>query len=652
MNKKNIDEKWDGESTSPTSRRRFQHESIPVTRSGRVGGGSSLFSFQSDSLNRYELPPSPSKTFGGSGTHSSLMTRNNTSSLLHQRLTSSSSHHHKISIRNKGRVSQQQEAKKKDSSKVIRIEDVHSGQDAIRFFALHGNDSPVKFLHLNRAPRKKGEFRPYDLTVVPQSKVNAEHFTISSAGVVRVCKGEPSEFTSLPDWMRELTIFNVIRSINFFKYYRVIKIFRMWRDNVRFKLYCNQRKKLAHKLFYAKRTFCRPLMQVNACLQSMNDVRVLDLSSSKAVESSTFVQVQEEVREEAAKTFDDVMEKGFVYVREVCQKVSQTAKLFRRAKDVSAEKSLTPKTKSIVVMKQNMKNRKRRHRRAEQELEMLDTFIRLCDYIMVENLLQLCIDSHLRFYKVLTGSIKRAGVFEISVQFDDNGCVFHPTNDELQNILKLTTKNIIDMVDSIPRVLYTQPFKSYISQSVSQNALKIANVVKDSKLFTKTINSIQDKTKSDFEAAADYTKVFEHLRPIYEAGKVWDVNEYKSRDHTGSSVRQDLIRVSGWERDVEKMKPQQIVGTLYVESRKLRHSFAPTIEGILHDMKSVLIDLASKSCEHVLDQYKNGVTELSNRPETVTEFAKYIEKNNELDDRSTSMKRQKENVEEMYVLYF
>lgn len=190
---------------------------------------------------------------------------------------------------------------------------------------------------------------------------------------MRVSKGEPSEFTTLPDWMRELTIFNVVRSINFFKYYRVIKMFRMWRDNVRFKLYCNQRRKLANKLFYAKRTFCQPLMQVNACLQSLNDVRVIDLSSSKAVESTNFVEAQDEIREEAAKAFDDIMEKGFVYVRNVCQKVSQSAKSFRHAKDVSAEKSLTPKTKSIVIMKQNMKNRKRRHRRAEQELGMLGT---------------------------------------------------------------------------------------------------------------------------------------------------------------------------------------------------------------------------------------------------------------------------------------
>lgn len=62
--------------------------------------------------------------------------------------------------------------------------------------------------------------------------------------------------------MRQSTIFNVMTSIKFFKYYLVYKVFRTWRNNVRYKLYCGQRRKLAAKLFLAKTTFCNPLLQV------------------------------------------------------------------------------------------------------------------------------------------------------------------------------------------------------------------------------------------------------------------------------------------------------------------------------------------------------------------------------------------------------
>ena len=51
---------------------------------------------------------------------------------------------------------------------------------------------PVKFVHLNRVPCRWYEFRPYDLVVVPEHKVDPEHFTMSPKGVVHVWPGQPS----------------------------------------------------------------------------------------------------------------------------------------------------------------------------------------------------------------------------------------------------------------------------------------------------------------------------------------------------------------------------------------------------------------------------------------------------------------------------
>ena len=59
--------------------------------------------------------------------------------------------------------------------------------------------------------------------------------------------------------MRLSTAFNVLTSMKFFKHYLDYKIFRLWRHNVRFKLYCQQRAKLQSKLFLAKPTFCEPV---------------------------------------------------------------------------------------------------------------------------------------------------------------------------------------------------------------------------------------------------------------------------------------------------------------------------------------------------------------------------------------------------------
>ena len=60
------------------------------------------------------------------------------------------------------------------------------------------------------------------------------------------------------------TFFNVLSSIRFFKHYLAAKSFRLWRANVRYKLYTQQRSKLCRRLFLAKPAFCSTLLEINA----------------------------------------------------------------------------------------------------------------------------------------------------------------------------------------------------------------------------------------------------------------------------------------------------------------------------------------------------------------------------------------------------
>ena len=75
------------------------------------------------------------------------------------------------------------------------------------------------------------EFRPYNLVVVRREDSNPEHYTMSAEGVVHITPGQPAEFTSLAQWMRESTLFNVLTRIRFFKNFLIGKAFREWRSS-------------------------------------------------------------------------------------------------------------------------------------------------------------------------------------------------------------------------------------------------------------------------------------------------------------------------------------------------------------------------------------------------------------------------------------
>lgn len=58
---------------------------------------------------------------------------------------------------------------------------IKTGEQAISFFAKHGNATPIKFLNCNRTPISPDMFRPYDLVTVRDEKaLNDEYFTISA----------------------------------------------------------------------------------------------------------------------------------------------------------------------------------------------------------------------------------------------------------------------------------------------------------------------------------------------------------------------------------------------------------------------------------------------------------------------------------------
>ncbi|KAK1941294.1 Dynein heavy chain domain-containing protein 1 [Phytophthora citrophthora] len=202
-----------------------------------------------------------------------------------------------------------------------------SGEDAIAFFARNGSDSEIKFVHLNRAETGLA-FRPYDLVVVAQDDVTPnEHFTMSSSGLVHVSVGSPSEFIALAEWMRQSTMFNVLTSLRFFRHYLVNKAFSLWCANVRYKLYCRQRKRLSAKLFLAKESFCTPLLQVKKVMSTeLMGVVLLDLRAQKTYESSAFVEYQGTKRAEGSKQFELCIEKLQGIIQRVCSDVKNLTK--------------------------------------------------------------------------------------------------------------------------------------------------------------------------------------------------------------------------------------------------------------------------------------------------------------------------------------
>jgi hypothetical protein len=212
----------------------------------------------------------------------------------------------------------------------------NNGEEAITFFARNGSSTAIKFIYCSRADALApdspfvlrhvstgggsgvhGDFRPYDLVVVPRKHAPREFFTLSSSGVVHITPDQPSEFASLSEWMRASTLFNVLTSIRTFRHFMAAKVFRQWRAHVRHHLYVQQRQRLARSLFLAKDSFCLPLLEVNRHIHEMQSIRLTSVKQ-QTVPVADFVKDQADKRNEASNKFQEVVDKLQSLMDKVC----------------------------------------------------------------------------------------------------------------------------------------------------------------------------------------------------------------------------------------------------------------------------------------------------------------------------------------------
>lgn len=137
------------------------------------------------------------------------------------------------------------------------------GMDVIEYYAVYGHNAKIKLFHAIRAD-SSGTGCPYELMIVPKEHISGNYFTISASGVVQMFgDNSPAEFTPIGDWVREHSVYNMMKQLRFFKTYMAQRMFRKWRAAARSQHFEKVKKKLESRLFLAKPEFCFAIMDAH-----------------------------------------------------------------------------------------------------------------------------------------------------------------------------------------------------------------------------------------------------------------------------------------------------------------------------------------------------------------------------------------------------
>ena len=125
-------------------------------------------------------------------------------------------------------------------------------------------------------------------------------------------------------------------------------------------------------------------------------------------------------------------------------------------------------------------------------------------------------------------------------------------------------------MEHVPRILFARQLRSYLPKPYS--GLAAGKLIRADKTYLSIVESINRKLSKDFEDAGDYAKQFDYMKEIFEFnmveyGKMWGDLSVKNKI---LQTRKSIIICNGWNRDINRMRAGGAVGSVFVESRKLK----------------------------------------------------------------------------------
>ena len=142
--------------------------------------------------------------------------------------------------------------------------------------------------------------------------------------------------------------------------------------------------------------------------------------------------------------------------------------------------------------------------------------------------------------------------------------------------------------------------------------------------------------RGDYARAGEFAKDFGELWAIKLHTSAFDLagglanecaNENRTVELLGGArlMKRELQVLKRFGADLERKKMASSFGCLQVDGRMLRASLAAAMDGCMEVIRRELHDTARSSCSHCLLEFSSHLKSLQRRPNSLKEFAAFIE---------------------------
>ena len=505
---------------------------------------------------------------------------------------------------------------------------IETGNDVIEYYAHYGHNAKVKIFFLNRAfPSTEGAF--YDLVVVPKSQCHQEYFTITAAGVVHVPgDGTDPDMITVNDWLREQSIYNLMRQMRFFKYYFHQRFLSRWCNTTHRIRFNRVRQQFYARSFLAKPQMCDAIVFARQHINNMQTTSALALEEDRTYQLDEFKSEQEtHIEQKMAhhlETMSYHLRSGLVRfittVTKAEEQVRAEVQEFERDPSGGAVAG-----KSIVKVKLQYMERLQHHRGLKMEVEMLPSLVRLIDFMAVTALSELVSSGMTTLHEATVAR----GLISSSVSLGPDGVrEFSPDLEAVRGSLADGEMSLLSkMAMAVPRIIEMPPFLPVFQKQLGRKAIApdLKQIISTKRSTNVTCQKIETLAETSFVEAREKTASLEDLRPIMAFGESWDPVAYEAQEMALPQFRKDMMLMVAWQKQLAALPEVMRFGLLSVSTGKLREKLGSGVSSALDTMRSMLSVAARAECARVLLKFQNAHKSLQGRPTDLHGYAAFLE---------------------------
>ncbi|CAJ1027078.1 Dynein heavy chain, N-terminal region 2/Hydrolytic ATP binding site of dynein motor region/AAA domain (dynein-related subfamily)/Dynein heavy chain AAA lid domain/P-loop containing dynein motor region/AAA+ lid domain/P-loop containing dynein motor region D4/Microtubule-binding stalk of dynein motor/ATP-binding dynein motor region/Dynein heavy chain region D6 P-loop domain/Dynein heavy chain C-terminal domain containing protein, putative [Leishmania lindenbergi] len=526
------------------------------------------------------------------------------------------------------------------------LRNIHTSEEAVAFFTANGNSTSLKYVFLNCAP-KGLDFRPYDLVATKKGSEEPEHYILSTTGIVHVQPGRFSEVMTLSEWMKESSLFNILRKIPFFKNFVLYKAFLRLQMKVAQRKYATTRRSLQKDLLVAKTTFACPMLDLVKYSHTISDTKLIeydpqgkhdyvvdDYSLGQSIQrqkASVFVNsIMEHIEEKVTKLVEALKHRADVpdiNTREALQQYL----LIVAAGEVS-DTRVKRKKKSMIDAREDLERRMRELKRSLVEYSKLHVFIRLIDLVVSEQLFQRVLSVLQTFLNLVReqaqSEVRKVG-FQVLLRPEESTVILDPKESVLRALFAELLSGCTDTATIGPRLCEQKHLKALFPSP--PKVWNIGDELRSSARVVWINTALLSILHSDYEKAGGrlvtYLATVPHIQFLR---KSWDEisAEYKQEANevvlSATSLAKLYHRLQEAQDSLRVLIATYVGCLLWVNAAKLKTEIEPRMTILRDAINACLRNTAHDTIRELNAYFKSKTQVMNERPQALREFADYI----------------------------